>query len=88
MMFDVSNNLFLQFPSRLYQLVRRNRASDISRGRGPAKFRYFREIPRNSPKNAKYREICQKYFQIHVGKTYLILILVITPVLFTPNVQI
>ena len=23
------------------------RASDISRGRGPAKFRYFREIPRN-----------------------------------------
>ena len=26
-----------------------NRASDISRGRGPAKFRYFREIPRNPP---------------------------------------
>ena len=75
MMFDVSNNLFLQFPSRLCQLVRRNRASDISRGRGPAKFRYFREIR-------------QKYFQIHVGKTYLILILAITPVLFTPNVQI
>ena len=62
------------------------RASDISRGRGPAKFRYFREIPRNSQKNAKYREICQKYFQIHVGKTYLILILVTRPVLFTPNV--
>ena len=61
------------------------RASDISRG--PAKFRYFREIPRNSPKNAKYREIRQKYFQIHVGKTYLILILAIRPVLFTPNVQ-
>ena len=51
MMFDVSNNLFLQFPSRLCQLVRRNRASDISRGRGPAKFRYFREIPRNFQKN-------------------------------------
>ena len=33
------------------------RASDILRGRGPAKFRLFREIPRNSPKNAKYREI-------------------------------
>ena len=65
-----------------------DRASDISRGHGPAKFRYFREIPRNSPKNAKYREICQKYFQIHVGKTYLILILAIRPVLFTPNVQI
>ena len=64
------------------------RASDISRGRGPAKFRYFREIPRNSQKNAKYREIRQKYCQIHVGKTYLILILAITPVLFTPNVQI
>ena len=64
------------------------RASDISRGRGPAKFRSFREIPRNSQKNAKYREIRQKYFQIHVGKTYLILILAIRPVLFTPNVQI
>ena len=39
-------------------------------------------------KNAKYREIRQKYFQIHVDKTYLILILAIRPVLFTPNVQI
>ena len=64
------------------------RASDISHGRGPTKFRYFREIPRNSPKNAKYREICQKYFQILVSKTYLILILAIRPVLFTSNVQI
>ena len=64
------------------------RASDISRGRGPAKFTYFREIPWNSQKNGKYREIHQKYFQIHVGKTYLILILAIRPVLFTPNVQI
>ena len=27
-----------------------SRASDISRGRGPATFRYFREIPRNSQK--------------------------------------
>ena len=57
------------------------RASDISRGRGPAKFRYFCKIPRNSQKN-------QKYFQIHVCKTYLTLILAIRPVLFTPNVQI
>ena len=65
-----------------------SRASDISRGRGPAKFRYFREIPPSSPKNAKYREIRQKYFQIHVGKTYLIFFLAIRPVLFTPNVQI
>ena len=48
------------------------RASDISRSRGPA----------------KYCEICQKYFQIHVDKTYLILILAIISVLFTPNVQI
>ena len=48
------------------------RASDISRSRG----------------HEKYREICQKYFQIHVGKTYLILILAIISVLFTPNVQI
>ena len=52
------------------------------------KFRYFREIPQNSKKNTKYREIRQKYFQIHVDKTYLILILAIRPVLFTPNVQI
>ena len=59
-----------------------DRASDISRGHGPAK---SREIPQ---KNAKYREIRRKYFQIHVGKTYLILIMAIRPVLFTPNVQI
>ena len=63
-------------------------ASDNLRGRGPAKFRYFREIPRNSQKNTKYREIRQKYFQIHVGKTHLILILAIRPALFTSNVQI
>ena len=43
------------------------------------------EIPK---KNTKYRKIRQKYFQIHVDKTYLILILAIRPVLFTPNVQI
>ena len=71
-----------------YYLMVKDRASDISRGRGPAKFRYFHEIPRNSQKNAKYREIRQNYFQIHVGKTYLILILAIRPVLFSPNVQI
>ena len=64
------------------------KASDISRGRGPAKFKYFREIPRNSQKNVIYREIRQKYFQMCVSKTYLILILAIRPVLFTPNVQI
>ena len=33
------------------------RASDISRSRGPAKFRLFSEILRNSQKNAKYRKI-------------------------------
>ena len=48
----------------------------------------FPRNPAKFPKNAKYREIRQKYFQIHVGKTYLILILAIRPVLFTPNVQI
>ena len=74
--------------SKFVQFNILNRASDISRGHGPAKFRYFRKILQNSPKNAKYREICQKYFQILVGKTYLILILAIRPVLFTPNVQI
>ena len=37
------------------------RASDISRGRGPAKFRYFREIPRNSQKNAKSTRNISKY---------------------------
>ena len=81
------NSLFLKFCvwiAMLYALFSLNRASDISHGRGPAKFRDFREIPRNSPKNAKYRQIRQ----IHVGKTYLILILAIRPVLFTPNVQI
>ena len=62
--------------------------SDISSSRGSAKFRYFREIPQNSPQNAKYREFRQKYLQILVGKTSLILILAIRPVLFTPNVQI
>ena len=46
------------------------------------------EIPKKTQKNAKYREIRQKYFQLHVGKTYLILILAIRPVLFTPNVHI
>ena len=43
---------------------------------------------RNSGISVKSREIPQKYFQIHVGKTYLILILAIRPVLITPNVQI
>ena len=62
----LNNNILNKILGYLY------RASDISRSRGPA----------------KYREICQKYFQIHVGKTYLILILAIRPVLFTPNVQI
>ena len=64
------------------------RSSDILRGRGPAKFRYFHEIRQNSQKNAKYREIPQEYFQINVGKPYLLLILAIRPVSFTPNVQI
>ena len=62
----LNNNILNKILGYLY------RASDISRSRGPA----------------KYREICQKYFQIHVGKTYLILILAIISVLFTPNVQI
>ena len=29
------------------------RASDISRGRGPVKFRYFSEIPQNTAKSAR-----------------------------------
>ena len=61
----------------IFRAVTDPRNSDIS-----AK---SRKIP---PKNAKYRKIRQKYFQILVGKTYLILILAIRPVLFTPNVQI
>ena len=50
----------------------------------------FRAVadPRNSGISAKYREIHEKYFQIHVGKTYLVLILAIRPFLFTANVQI
>ena len=43
------------------------------------------EIPQKTRNNAKS---AKKYFQIHVGKTYLMLILAIRPVLFTPNVQI
>ena len=64
----------LRFSSHLRARVV-SRASDNLHGRGPANFRFFREIR-------------QKYFQIHVGKTYFILILAIRPVLFTPNVQI
>ena len=46
--------------------------------------------PRNSGISAKSREIVRNppEIQIHVGKTYLILILAIRPFLFTPNVQI
>ena len=44
-----------------------------------------REIPKKTQNTAKSARI---YFQIHVGKTYFILILAIRPVLFTPNVQI
>ena len=51
------------------------RASDISRGRGAVKFRYIRGIPQNSQKNALYREIRLKSYQIHVVTTYLKLIL-------------
>ena len=43
LVFQVSCEIFFSYVSL-------NRASDISRGRGPAKFRYFREIPRNCPK--------------------------------------
>ena len=63
------------------------RASDISRGRkiqvfprNPAK---LHKKTRNTTKSARN---ISKY--VHVGKTYLILILAIRPVLFTPNVQI
>ena len=52
----------------------------------------FRAVadPRNSGISTKSREIVQNppEIQIHVGKTYLILILAIRPFLFTPNVQI
>ena len=53
------------------------RASEISRSRGAAKFRYIREIPRNWQKHAKYSEIRLKFYQMHVGATYLKLILAI-----------
>ena len=49
---------------------------------------FLRNPVKFPPQKTKYREIRQKYFQIHVGKTYLILILAIRPVLFTPNVKI
>ena len=58
---NVKLNKFAFETQQLYQIYYVNidlyhhRASDISHGRGPAKFRYFCEIPRNSPKNALYR---------------------------------
>ena len=42
-----------------------SRASDISRGRGPTKFKYFREIPRNPP------EIFPNTCQQNIFNTYL-----------------
>ena len=41
-----------------------NRASEISRGRGAAKFRYIREIPRNPAKLTKTREIPRNSLEI------------------------
>ena len=70
--------VFVLIPLTLLSFIALVRASDISGGRGPAKFRYFREIPRNPP----------EIFPNTCRKTYLILILAIRPVLFTPNVQI
>lgn len=69
-----------------------NRASDILRGCGPAKFRFFCKISRNFPPPQK-REIPRDPPEIfpntcQQNKSYLILILAIRPVLFTPNVQI
>ena len=48
-----------------------SRASEISCGRGAAKFRDIREIPRNP---AKYSEICLKFYQTrryNIFETYL-----------------
>ena len=45
-----ATNWFCVYVSMVVRRFVTARASDISRGRGPAKFRYFREIPRNSPK--------------------------------------
>ena len=41
--------------------VRLYRASDISRARGPAKFRYFREIPQKTRNTAKSARNISKY---------------------------
>ena len=59
---------------RSFLCTRQVRASNISRSRGAAKFRKIREIPRNSQKCEKYREIWKKSYQIHVCTTYLKLI--------------
>ena len=64
-----------------------DRASDISRGRGPAKFRYFCEIPKKTRNTAKSARNISKYM-LAKHNIYLRLILAIRPVLFTPNVQI
>ena len=44
-----------------WQRYDKNRASDISRGRGPAKFRYFREIPQKTRNTAKSARNISKY---------------------------
>ena len=41
--------------------------------------------PQNSPKNTRYREIRLQYYKIHVGKTYLILILTIIDLFYSPQ---
>ena len=72
-----NNWLFvLQYPQQGFWYFARSRTREI------------RGFPRNFQKNMKYREICQKYFQIHVDKTDFLLILAIRPILFTQNVQI
>ena len=49
---ELVNNIYEGFENNQYTvrvLIDLNRASDISRGRGPAKFPKKREIPQNPP---------------------------------------
>ena len=52
----LNNNILNKILGYLY------RASDISRSRGPAKLRYFCEIPRNSPQKRKKPRNLQEIF--------------------------
>ena len=55
-MIDRFKDFLVEYPVRVIS-VAVVRASDISRGHGAAKFQQICEIPQNSQKHEKYRQI-------------------------------